>query len=504
MFEGCTALTSAPSLPATTMETSCYNKMFYGCTSLTTAPVLPATIMRPSCYTDMFRGCSALTTAPELPAMTLSTKCYQSMFQYCTSLTTSPVLPATTLVQACYQQMFQGCTNLNKVYVNANSNSASNCTYKWLDNVAATGTFYNYGTATYTINSASGIPVGWTEVKLEFNCFYVKNESSSQSNVDIIVIGTPQSGKTATSVQYSYDKFIWNTINFSPNTVYNIPLNSSQKVYFRNGNGFWSAANAAYIKILSDKDYSVGGKLSTLYDCYKEGHLVYDYCFKRLFSLESTDSSIYDKQQNDTLVDASMLQLIETNRLPIRTLSGVQGRAIPKHLYMEMFDHCVNLLHSPEEVYGEYVNEQGCYGMFYWCQKLLDAPKLSPTYVDFQGYQKMFMGCQSLLTIPELLMTKVYNSACEEMFSRCSNMTGNPVLLPETIGNNTYESMFEQCTSLTEVTLYLRYYSGDSYDSHQGVYNFLKDANPNGGTIHNLGGFSSSYWRPSSWVISNS
>jgi hypothetical protein len=199
-----------------------------------------------------------------------------------------------------------------------------------------------------------------------------------------------------------------------------------------------------------------------------------------------------------------MLQLIDTNRLPVKTLSGVQGRTIPEHLYKEMFDHCVNLLHSPEEVYGEYVSEQGCYKMFYWCQKLLDAPKLSLTYVGFQGYDSMFMGCLSLITVPELLMTKVYNSACENMFYRCKKMTGNPILLPETIGNNTYESMFEQCTSLTEVTLYLRYYSGNSYDPYNGVYNFLKDANPNGGTIHNLGGFSSSYWRPNGWVISNS
>ena len=504
MFKGCTSLTSTPSLPATTLAASCYWSMFEGCTALTSAPSLPATTMETSCYRSMFSGCTSLTSAPALQATTLSSYCYSGMFSGCTSLTSAPALPAKEMKDYCYQNLFRGCTSLNNVIVCANDNSAENCTQYWLRNVAATGTFYNYGTATYTIDSDSGIPVGWTEVKLEFNCFYVKNESSSQSNVDIIVIGTPQSGKTATSVQYSYDKFIWNTINFSPNTVYNIPLNSSQKVYFRNGNGFWSAANVAFIKILSNKDYSVGGKLSTLIDCYNEGHLVYDYCFKTLFSLESTDSSIYGKEQNDTLVDASMLQLIDTNRLPIKTISGVQGRTIPEHLYLQMFDHCVNLLHSPEEVYGEYVDEQGCYKMFYWCQKLLDAPKLSPTYVDFQGYDSMFMGCQSLLTVPELLMTKVYNSACKEMFYRCKKMTGHPVLLPETIGNNTYESMFEQCTSLTEVTLYLRYYSGNNYDSHQGVYDFLKDANPNGGTIHNLGGFSSSYWRPSSWVISNS
>jgi hypothetical protein len=34
--------------------------MFYGCTSLTTAPVLPATTLASSCYNGMFRGCTSL------------------------------------------------------------------------------------------------------------------------------------------------------------------------------------------------------------------------------------------------------------------------------------------------------------------------------------------------------------------------------------------------------------------------------------------------------------
>jgi hypothetical protein len=34
----------------------------------------------------MFRGCTSLTTAPELPATTLASNCYHGMFQGCTSL----------------------------------------------------------------------------------------------------------------------------------------------------------------------------------------------------------------------------------------------------------------------------------------------------------------------------------------------------------------------------------------------------------------------------------
>ena len=68
------------------MAYHCYENMFYGCTSLTQAPALPATTLAEYCYYDMFYGCTSLTQAPALPATTLSNYCYRSMFQGCTSL----------------------------------------------------------------------------------------------------------------------------------------------------------------------------------------------------------------------------------------------------------------------------------------------------------------------------------------------------------------------------------------------------------------------------------
>lgn len=42
------------------MENYCYYNMFSGCTSLTQAPALPATTLAGSCYYNMFRNCSSL------------------------------------------------------------------------------------------------------------------------------------------------------------------------------------------------------------------------------------------------------------------------------------------------------------------------------------------------------------------------------------------------------------------------------------------------------------
>ena len=95
-----------------TMADYCYYYMFSGCTGLTQAPALPATTVALCCYRWMFCSCTSLTQAPALPATTLADSCYEYMFQDCTSLTQIPALPATKLKDSCYYDMFDGCTSL--------------------------------------------------------------------------------------------------------------------------------------------------------------------------------------------------------------------------------------------------------------------------------------------------------------------------------------------------------------------------------------------------------
>ena len=64
-----------------------YQEMFKSCTGLTDASnlILPASTVAQGCY-DMFNGCTNLTTAPVLPATTLANKCYYQMFAGCRNL----------------------------------------------------------------------------------------------------------------------------------------------------------------------------------------------------------------------------------------------------------------------------------------------------------------------------------------------------------------------------------------------------------------------------------
>ena len=126
MFSGCTALASAPELPATTLAAGCYLGMFSRCSSLTQAPALPATTLADNCYSSMFSNCSNLTTAPALPAITLANNCYLSMFYNCSNLTQAPTLPATTLAKNCYSNMFRDCNKFSECHMKASMEGVYN------------------------------------------------------------------------------------------------------------------------------------------------------------------------------------------------------------------------------------------------------------------------------------------------------------------------------------------------------------------------------------------
>ena len=106
----------------------CYSNMFFGCSALTTAPELPATKLTDGCYYQMFSGCTSLKTAPELPAVELSEYCYSYMFFGCSALTTAPELSAKGLAYSCYHRMFTGCTSLKTTH-----------------DISAKGPVYSYG-----------------------------------------------------------------------------------------------------------------------------------------------------------------------------------------------------------------------------------------------------------------------------------------------------------------------------------------------------------------------
>lgn len=174
LFYGCTALTAAPRLPATTLAEQCYYGTFEDCTSLTESPKLPATALAQYCYNSIFEGCTALTAAPELPATTMAEGCYARMFEGCTSLTKAPKIHATTLAGMCFYDMFEGCSALADVEVRFEDWDGDlrplPPTAFWLMNVSATGTFRcptALGTNDTIARGYNSCPPGWTVVNTD-------------------------------------------------------------------------------------------------------------------------------------------------------------------------------------------------------------------------------------------------------------------------------------------------------------------------------------------------
>ena len=150
-----------------------FSRLFKGSTGLVSAEnlVLPATTMKPNCYggssnfDGMFSGCTSLTTAPALPATTLASGCYANMFWNCTSLTKAPeLLYSGDLPSNAYYSMFRNCDSLTYVKCLATPSNSANF---WLGDINSTGTLAKKSGTNwrkYTTSRKYGIPAGWTEI----------------------------------------------------------------------------------------------------------------------------------------------------------------------------------------------------------------------------------------------------------------------------------------------------------------------------------------------------
>ena len=125
--------------------------------------------MESRCYYYMFQGCTSLTQAPSLPATTLATFCYYSMFQGCTSLTQAPALPATTLADYRYNSMFYSCT---KIKLSSRASGTYTKSYRIPKN--GTGT-----TASRALNSMFTFTGGTFNDTPEINTTYYLDKSNN-------------------------------------------------------------------------------------------------------------------------------------------------------------------------------------------------------------------------------------------------------------------------------------------------------------------------------------
>ena len=464
-----TAITTAPALPATILSNGCYVDTFHGCSKLVNAPALPATEMKSNCYRALFARCTSLVNAPDLPATTLADGCYRELFFGCTSLVNPPKLPAGILKNNCYQQLFYGCSKLNSITVYARDISATNCISDWLSGVASEGIFNNYGSATYTVDSPSGIPTGWSENKNEY--FYIENKYNGTNKIYLKTqtsYSKPDTGEFAKTIQYSKDKKTWTTINLNYEytvgglqltTVTNLTLslNKGEKVYFRNDNGYFchmSGVGRHSHMFSSDENIKVGGNIKSLLN-YKDmnGTKLKSGCFNNMFS------------GAEYLSDAKNLILNDMN--------------LADSCYHSLFENCHSLTNAP--VLPATTLARKCYLQMFKGTAITTAPKLPATKLAPYCYKNLFENCYSLTSASELPATTMVEGCYQGMFNSCTHLTTAPTLFAKTLATYSYRYMFSSCSRLNSVTSY-----ANNISATECTHWWLEGV-ASSGTLHNLG-----------------
>ena len=512
-----TAITTAPALPATILANGCYIDTFHGCSKLVNPPELPATTLKTSCYRALFARCTSLVNAPTLPATTLAEGCYRELFFGCTSLINPPELPAKTLTTSCYQSLFYGCSKLNNITVYANNISATNCTTDWLSGVASSGIFNNYGSATYTVNSPSGIPTGWAENKNEY--FYIENKYNGTNKIYLktqTIYSQPDTGEFAKTIQYSKDKKTWTTIdlnyeytvgNMQGTTVTNLTLslNKGEKVYFRNDNGYFcymdSITDRHSHMFSSDENIKVGGNIKSLLN-YKDmnGTKLKKGCFNNMFSGAEYLSDAKNLILSDTNLEKNCYYSLFEGCYALTNTPVLPATNLASHCYDSMFSSTA-LTTAPKLPATKLAPY--CYrNLFFGCTSLVNAPELPATTMATSSYDSMFYFCTSLTTAPELPATTLAVSCYFSMFKNCSKLTSAPALPATKLAFHCYVSIFENCSKLNSLIVYAN--DNSAKDCTMGWLSNVASE----GTFHNLGTatyeIDSPSGIPSGWTIVNS
>ena len=505
MFYDCTSLTGAPELPATTLDTGCYNYMFYNCASLTGAPELPATALANQCYQQMFQGCTNLAEAPALPATTLAESCYQSMFSNCTSLTGAPALPAAALANSCYRAMFQGCTNLDEApelsattltdscYLGMFSGCTSLTVAPELPATALASSCYN-GMFQYCTNLVTAPRIfGGDGLNLTSDHCQSMFDSCPNLKYGPEKIGGDNSVFGERSLTTAFSGHPWvsfpaaiggKNTTFWTNACVNMfsgctslvtgPSSIGGEGTVMNGSGncmnmFYHclsltvapelpattlASNCYYgmFQWCSNLEYAprvFGGDGLNLQSGYCQD--MFDRCDRLKYGPEKIGG-------NNSVFGDGVLQSIFGNHPWVSFPAAIGGKntTFQRNSCTAMFYGCTTLVTGPSSIGGEGTVMSGsgnCTSMFYGCTSLTGAPALPATTLTSKCYEGMFDGCKSLTVAPELPATALAEECYAYMFSGCTSLVIGPSSIGDegTVmsGSGNCQSMFAGCTSLT-------------------------------------------------------
>ena len=413
-FKGCTGLTHAPALTATTLETNSYKEMFSGCTSLVTAPALPATNLNSGCYENMFSGCTSLTRAPKLPATKVID--YRGMFEGCTSLTVAPELPAS----GSYERMFKGCTSLT---------------------VAPELPASEYGSCRSMFEGCTSLTVA---PELPHTCGG-NYTSMFEGCTSLTTAPTKLPTKKAGSCWKMFKGCT--SLTTAPALPATVLKFSCYREMFE-GCTSLTMAPELLATVLDRMCYQDMFKGCTSLITVPElpATTLAEACYMGMFS-GCTSLTVVPELPATTLAEQCYQEMFyECESLTVAP--ALPATTLPSLCYREMFCGCKSLTTAPQ--LPAKTLSRACYSwMFYGCESLTTAPQLPATTLAESCYSYMFGGCESLTAAPQLPATTLAEFCYSDMFFACSSLTTAPQLPATTLAKSCYSWMFYGCSSLT-------------------------------------------------------
>ena len=486
LFKDCVSLTTAPLMPATSLNTGGYNysEMFYSCTNLVTAPpVLPAEVIGMRSYYQMFYGCTNLKKPPEIKATTLEElscyamfekcgltqaptlnadivpkKAYAHMFNDCDNLVVPPYLPATQIGESAYEYMFYSCNKLKAApnlpatqianacyyYMFAESNEIVAAPFELPATVLAEDCYRGMYAGCTGLVSPSRLPA----TVLADNCYFnmygdcINLEVAPELPATTLATGCYRSmfsgcsKLTYISLKYTGDfddsnflSWVYGVRNIGQ-IRYKGTHNKSGKDAIPNG---WEWVNEnTEVKFFAREDSTVKwiqevNSGSTVLNV----QMSYSY-----------DRSTWNSWPKDNTINLSAGACVYVkNTASVLSTQNCRVKFVMTGAIAASGD-IKSLMNNQQPT----ADDRICYGLFNGCAALIIPPELTPTSVGKRGYYEMFRNCSNLIVAPEMYhISSLDNISLSNMFMGTTKLYTPPKLLKKSVSVTfaPYSHMFD-------------------------------------------------------------
>lgn len=190
----------------------------------------------------------------------------------------------------------------------------------------------------------------------------------------------------------------------------------------------------------------------------------------------SRNNITWESATSETIVSASKGEKIyfKANGLAVKDYSGIgrftisNGRCnvgghimsmaegsyfigennMSRHQFAGLFSQASSIISAKNLILPTTLSEWCYYGMFSWCENLIEPPKLEAVTLKSDCYHYMFEFCKSLEVAPELPATTLAYACYYGMFFGCS-LKKAPELPVKELKPYCYDSMFTGCDFVT-------------------------------------------------------